>query len=78
MRIMCAWCETFLGTKEPLEDHSETHGMCDICYKQIFDEVDHDSSGNISEGLPSLRGGHGVGKCGGGKACADCHCRKVR
>jgi len=29
---MCAWCKQVFGEKEPLEDKSETHGMCDACY----------------------------------------------
>jgi len=28
---VCGWCGKELGEKEPLEDRSITHGMCDEC-----------------------------------------------
>lgn len=33
MRAFCAWCQrdggpSFLGEREPFDDHSETHGVC--------------------------------------------------
>ena len=32
---ICAWCGKILGEKEPLEDRSETHGMCDGCLEKL-------------------------------------------
>lgn len=31
MVTICAWCQRFLGTKEPLADPSLTHGICKTC-----------------------------------------------
>jgi len=28
---ICAWCDKKMGEKEPMEDRSETHGICDEC-----------------------------------------------
>ena len=29
---ICMVCKTFIGTKEPLADKSETHGICKKCF----------------------------------------------
>src|SRR5262245_6275302 len=31
MVTICAWCQKYLGTKEPLADPSLTHGICKTC-----------------------------------------------
>lgn len=31
MILICAWCKAVQGEKEPLEDKSETHGICKTC-----------------------------------------------
>jgi hypothetical protein len=31
MVTICAWCQRYLGTKEPLADPSLTHGICKTC-----------------------------------------------
>jgi hypothetical protein len=31
MVTICAWCQRYLGTKEPLADSSLTHGICKTC-----------------------------------------------
>src|SRR5262245_40188553 len=31
MVTICAWCQRFLGSKEPLADPSLTHGICKTC-----------------------------------------------
>ena len=36
MKILCAWCYKFMGTKEPLEDTDTTHGMCQDCYAKVI------------------------------------------
>jgi len=28
---VCAWCQKYLGEKEPLEDKSITHTICGAC-----------------------------------------------
>lgn len=32
---VCAWCGKDMGEKEPLEDKSVTHGMCEKCLKEV-------------------------------------------
>ena len=34
---ICMYCHKILGEKEPLDDKSETHGMCDSC-ADLFEE----------------------------------------
>lgn len=41
MRAICAWCQregwpAFLGEREPLDDQSETHGICRRHLQQIL------------------------------------------
>src|SRR5215468_9974571 len=31
MITVCAWCQRFMGMKEPLTDPSLTHGICQTC-----------------------------------------------
>ncbi len=31
MVTVCAWCQRFLGSKEPFTDPSLTHGICKTC-----------------------------------------------
>jgi hypothetical protein len=33
MRRVCCICGIFYGFKEPLEDDSETHGLCPECFE---------------------------------------------
>ena len=36
---VCAWCERFLGIKEPVENPTVTHGICQPCFaRQTWDE----------------------------------------
>ena len=30
----CAWCQSYMGEKEPLNDQSVTHGICKSCLAQ--------------------------------------------
>jgi len=32
----CAYCEAVFGEKEPLEDKSETTGICPACYPGVM------------------------------------------
>ena len=37
---VCAWCERFLGIKEPVENPTLTHGICHPCFaRQTWDET---------------------------------------
>ena len=36
MRRICQECGQLFGLKEPLEDDSETHGLCDECFKIVM------------------------------------------
>ncbi len=31
MKLECSWCHKDLGTREPLENHATTHGICPPC-----------------------------------------------
>jgi hypothetical protein len=35
---ICCRCKTIMGEKKPLEDKSETHGLCDKCFE--FEKVE--------------------------------------
>jgi hypothetical protein len=34
MTLVCAWCDTFLGKKAPLNKPGVTHGMCARCLSE--------------------------------------------
>jgi hypothetical protein len=39
MISVCAWCERFLGLKEPKSDPTITHGICKACFaRQTWEE----------------------------------------
>ncbi len=39
MVSICAWCERFLGLKEPKTDPTITHGICKACFaRQTWDD----------------------------------------
>ena len=40
MLIQCGWCDKNMGEKEPLENKSITHGICDKCFKKYFGDKD--------------------------------------
>lgn len=35
MKIVCAWCECDMGTKEGGTPDEVTHGICEICYYRL-------------------------------------------
>ena len=35
IKRLCAWCGKDMGEKPPLEDKSETHGMCEECFSKF-------------------------------------------
>ena len=42
MIIKCAWCGKYLGEKEPYDDKSVTHGICQKCKAKMEAEEDED------------------------------------
>jgi hypothetical protein len=49
MRKICAWCEQegkigFLGEKEPLDDPTETHGVCYAHQRALLDMLRAESA----------------------------------
>jgi hypothetical protein len=34
MITVCAWCQSYMGSKEPLDDPGITHGICAPCAKR--------------------------------------------
>jgi hypothetical protein len=53
VRVICAWCQRegrsgFLRVREPLEDTSDTHGICDRHQQLVFEAFP-------SKSFPSIR-----------------------
>lgn len=40
MKVVCSYCRCDLGEKEPLEDASISHGMCDDCFDYVDKQLD--------------------------------------
>ena len=40
----CAWCGEVMGEKKPMNDKSETHGMCPPCFEK---QVAHGNPGAV-------------------------------
>jgi hypothetical protein len=57
MITVCAWCQRFMGQKEPLDDPSVTHGICPTCSlrQQMTDVPTLVISRKRSEALPVLQ-----------------------
>jgi hypothetical protein len=58
MVTICAWCQRYLGTKEPLADPSVTHGICKTCAlrQQLGGSPTLVISRERAEALPFLTG----------------------
>jgi len=39
MRQICYVCKILYGTKKPLNDDSETHGLCPECFKREMKKI---------------------------------------
>lgn len=37
---VCCYCNAKMGEKEPLEDKTETHGICKKCYRKVTAMID--------------------------------------
>lgn len=47
MFIQCCYCQKDMGEKEPLEDHSTSHGICDDCFKEELEKLDKEVPDDI-------------------------------
>ncbi len=58
MVTICAWCQRYLGMKEPLADPSLTHGICKTCAlrQQLGGSPTLVVSRERAEALPFLQG----------------------
>ena len=52
MRQICMDCNILYGIKEPLDDDSETHGLCEECFDLEMQKImaKRDSLGEESNG----------------------------
>jgi hypothetical protein len=57
MVTVCAWCQKYMGSKEPLHDHGVTHGICSVCIErqELVDTPVLVVSRHRSETVPLLR-----------------------
>lgn len=39
MKVICSYCREEIGEKEPLEDDSLSHGMCQACYEYFQEQI---------------------------------------
>lgn len=44
MKVICAWCDKYIMTKEPIDDDSISHGMCDTCKDKILEDMNKAST----------------------------------
>jgi len=44
MRCICSYCEMLFNVKEPFEDDSESHGMCEECGPIVLGNLDKELS----------------------------------
>ncbi len=40
MKRVCCYCKLVFGEKEPFDDQSESHGICQICFPIVM--ADHE------------------------------------
>lgn len=40
MDIICSYCKVTIGHREPLTDHSGTHGVCKRCMERVMNDID--------------------------------------
>jgi hypothetical protein len=53
MVTVCAWCQKYMGSREPLDSHELTHGICDDCR-----EREHLHAGGVLLVVSRARAGH--------------------
>ncbi len=49
MTVICAWCQKHIGEKEPIEIQTETHGICQGCFTEMVERVQHDETPHVEE-----------------------------
>ena len=42
MKIICAWCNTVLGEKEPFDEDSTSHSICLKCKDKVLKKLIED------------------------------------
>jgi transcriptional regulator with PAS, ATPase and Fis domain len=47
MKVVCSYCRTLLGEKEPLEDSTVSHGICGPCFDHYAQQWDGQSTGEF-------------------------------
>lgn len=58
MDIICAWCGEYIGKKIPIEDNSESPGICQDCLNENFPdkanppELSHTETPSVSNPRP--------------------------
>ena len=51
MRQVCMICGILYGIKEPLEDDSKTHGLCEECFPLEMKRIDRELEKLKGEGI---------------------------
>ena len=58
MVTVCAWCQKYMGSKEPLHNPAVSHGICDDCFERDFlDDAPAESRARASKLTGALRDG---------------------
>jgi hypothetical protein len=65
LRAFCAWCQrdggpSFLGEREPFDDHSETHGVCRRHLQHILSALPSHSFPDVTYLVVVRPGEHGL------------------
>ncbi len=55
MIIVCCVCKKNQGEKEPFEDKTKTHGLCEACYKSKMKELENFDSETTSNRQRMIR-----------------------
>lgn len=54
MKVVCAWCTTYIGEKEPLKDGRITHGICQEChtanFRRLMEDIEKRSKEVFNDG----------------------------
>lgn len=49
MIIICAWCKSIIGEKDPIEINIETHGICEPCLINMIGRIQYDETLHMAE-----------------------------
>lgn len=39
MRVVCAWCHTYVESKPPFDDPAESHSICPSCERNFLKQL---------------------------------------